>query len=103
MGAAPGVVRAIEHVGITVPDIEEASAFLEAAFGAEVLYDMKPDPGALQVDSALDSEATLGIRPGALWKSSRMLRLGDGPSIELFEYSDEEQAAPAIASDFGIQ
>ena len=46
MGASrQGVVRAIEHIGITVPDIEEASAFLEKAFGAEVIYDMKPDPG----------------------------------------------------------
>lgn len=103
MGAAPGVVRAIEHIGITVPNIEEASAFLVSAFGAEVIYDMKPDPGAAQVDSALDSQATLGIRPGALWKSSQMLKIGEGPSIELFEYSDEVQAAPAIASDIGIQ
>jgi len=103
MGAVPGVVRAIEHIGITVPDIEEASAFLEKAFGAEVIYDMKPDPGASQVDSALDSQSTLGIRPGALWKASRMLRLGEGPSIELFEYSDEQQARAAIASDIGIQ
>ncbi len=98
-----GVVRAIEHIGITVPNIEEASAFLEAAFGAEVLYDMKPNPGAQEVNSDLDSQSTLGIRPGAKWLSSRMLRLGEGPSIELFEYSDEVQRDPAIASDFGIQ
>lgn len=103
MGDRGRVVRAIEHIGITVPDIEEASAFLEAAFGAEVIYDMKPDPGAVQVNTAFDSESTLGIRPGALWKASRMLRIGEGPSVELFEYEDEAQAPPSIASDFGLQ
>lgn len=96
-------VRAIEHVGITVPDIEEASAFLKAAFGAEVLYDMQPDSEAVHVDSDIDAQATLGIRPGALWKRSRMMRLGTGPSIELFEYEEKVQAPATIASDIGIQ
>jgi catechol 2,3-dioxygenase-like lactoylglutathione lyase family enzyme len=98
-----GVVRAIEHIGITVPSIEEASAFLEAAFGAEVLYDMQPSPGKEEVNSDLDSQSTLGIGPNARWKSSRMLKLGRGPSIELFEYTDDVQRDPAIASDYGIQ
>ena len=85
------------------PTLRRPRLFFEAAFGAEVLYDMKPNPGAQEVNSDLDSQSTLGIRPGAKWLSSRMLRLGEGPSIELFEYSDEVQRDPAIASDFGIQ
>ena len=31
------IVRAIDHVGLTVPDIEAATEFLVAAFGAEVV------------------------------------------------------------------
>ena len=99
----PDPVRAIEHIGITVPSIEEASAFLVAAFGAEVVYDMRPDPDRATGGTGPDSQATLGIRPGAIWKSSQMLKIGNGPSIELFEYEDEDQRAPVIASDYGLQ
>lgn len=37
-------VRAIEHVGITVPDLEAATQFFVEAFGAEKLYDMLEAP-----------------------------------------------------------
>lgn len=37
-------VRAIEHVGITVPDMEAATRFFVEAFGAEKLYDMLDAP-----------------------------------------------------------
>ena len=37
-------VRAIEHVGITVPDLEEATRFFAEAFGAEMIYDMIDTP-----------------------------------------------------------
>jgi catechol 2,3-dioxygenase-like lactoylglutathione lyase family enzyme len=30
-------IRAIEHVGITVPDLEQATTFFTKAFGAETL------------------------------------------------------------------
>jgi catechol 2,3-dioxygenase-like lactoylglutathione lyase family enzyme len=39
---SPGV-RGIDHVGITVPSIPEASAFLTEALGAEVVFDMQPE------------------------------------------------------------
>lgn len=34
----PSSVRGIDHIGITVPDIEKATLFFERAFGAQVLY-----------------------------------------------------------------
>ena len=37
-------VRAIEHVGLTVPDLEEATTFFAEAFGAVKLYDMIDEP-----------------------------------------------------------
>ncbi len=96
--------RGIEHIGITVPDIEEATAFLVAALDAEILYDMQ-GPSAETVDEEADrrSQAQLGTRPGTRWIGSRMLRLGDGPSIELFEYADDGQRPSVTASDLGIQ
>jgi catechol 2,3-dioxygenase-like lactoylglutathione lyase family enzyme len=75
-------VRAIEHVGITVPDIEEATRFFVEAFGAQQLYDMLDEPlGGPEV------EAGLGIPAGAVIEVIGMLRLGNGPNLELFSYS----------------
>jgi catechol 2,3-dioxygenase-like lactoylglutathione lyase family enzyme len=98
---SPGV-RAIDHVGITVPSIPEASAFLVAALGAEVVYDMRPEVPSTS-DPGPDDQARLGVRAGVRWKSSRLLRLGEGASIELFEYDDAQQRTPPTVSDLGIQ
>jgi catechol 2,3-dioxygenase-like lactoylglutathione lyase family enzyme len=104
---ATSTVRGIEHVGITVPDIEEASAFLVSAFGAEVIYDLEPtgsrDLSEQDPDADDSDQATLGVRPGTRWIKSRVLRLGEGPSIELFEYADDEARPPATPGDLGIQ
>jgi catechol 2,3-dioxygenase-like lactoylglutathione lyase family enzyme len=39
-----GIIRAIEHVGLTVPDMEQATTFFAEAFGAQYLYDMLDEP-----------------------------------------------------------
>lgn len=91
-------IRAIEHIGITVPDIEEATHFLSTALGAEKIYDMLEQP-----ISGPAIEAGLGIPPGATILSIRMMRLGNGPNIELFAYSGIEQRPPVIPSDYGLQ
>ena len=75
-------VRAIEHIGITVPDLEQATQFFAEAFGAEKIYDMLDEPLA-----GPEVEAGLGIPSGARIEAIRMLRLGEGPNLELFTYS----------------
>jgi catechol 2,3-dioxygenase-like lactoylglutathione lyase family enzyme len=98
-------VRAIDHVGLTVPNISEATDFLVAAFGAERVYDMQPvapGPDAPAAGAAPSDQARLGIRPGARWRSSCLLRLGEGASIELFEYEDPEQREAHTVGDLGI-
>ncbi|GMA55222.1 hypothetical protein GCM10025857_65790 [Alicyclobacillus contaminans] len=35
------ITRGIDHVGVTVPDIEEATDFFKKALGAKVAYDNK--------------------------------------------------------------
>lgn len=91
-------VRAIEHVGITVPDLEAATQFFVDAFGAEKLYDMLEKPL-----SGVAVEVGLGIPSGAVISAIRMLRLGNGPNIELFTYTNVEQSRPVLPSDLGIQ
>ncbi len=99
------IVRAIDHVGLTVPDIEAATEFLVAAFGAEVVYDMAPvaaTADAPAADATPSDQARLGIRPAARWRSSRLLRLGEGASIELFDYEDPDQREAHTVADLGI-
>ena len=91
-------VRAIEHIGITVPDLEQATVFFAEAFGAEHVYDM--------IDAPLSGpaiESGLGVPAGATIKAIRMLRLGEGPNLELFVYSGTEQREPVRPSDLGVQ
>jgi catechol 2,3-dioxygenase-like lactoylglutathione lyase family enzyme len=92
------VIRAIEHIGITVPDLEQATDFFMDAFGAEKIYDMLDEPLA---GSAV--EIGLGIPQGARIEAIRMLRLGEGPNLELFTYSGTAQREPVVPSDYGLQ
>ena len=91
-------VRAIEHIGLTVPDLEQATTFFAEAFGAEHVYDM--------IDEALSGpaiESGLGVPAGATIEAIRMLRLGNGPNLELFTYSGVPQRDPLVPSDYGLQ
>lgn len=96
-------VRAIDHVGITVPDLKEAARFFVDAFGAEVIFEMNSHRDTSDESVLADEQAKLGTRPTARWTRTLVLRLGDGPSIELFEYEDSERLPPPTPSDLGIQ
>jgi catechol 2,3-dioxygenase-like lactoylglutathione lyase family enzyme len=96
-----GLPRGVDHLGITVPDLEAASAFLVQAFGAVPLYDNmtrdKPPFGGIE------AQRVLGVVRGAEVVAMRMLKLGNGPGIELFEMRAPEQAKAARTSDIGLQ
>ena len=97
----------IDHLGITVPDIDAASGFLAGALGAQVIRDVIVDgvpvgspsrPGFLSRFAQM-----LGARPGASLWAVRILGLGGGPCIELFQYRNVDQQPPAVHSDLGMQ
>jgi catechol 2,3-dioxygenase-like lactoylglutathione lyase family enzyme len=94
-------VRGIDHVGLTVPDLEEATRFLVDALGAEVTRDIlkKSDPAR---DSA-EVQRRLGIPSTVVQRAIRVLRLPDGLLIELFEYEGPEQRDAVVSSDVGWQ
>ncbi|WP_228558612.1 VOC family protein, partial [Myxococcus sp. AB056] len=82
--ASPGV-RGIDHIGVTVPDLEAATAFFIEALGAEVLYDslakgQPPQEGP-------DLQRRLRFLPGSSIRAMRLLRLGSGPSLEPVPYT----------------
>ncbi|WP_455770529.1 VOC family protein, partial [Streptomyces diastaticus] len=93
-------VRGIDHVGVTVPDLEAATRFLVDALGAEVLYDTLP-AGQGPVGGP-ETEQRLGVPPGTRQLAIRMMALPDGPGLELFAYEPPGRS-PALPSDLGWQ
>lgn len=94
-------LHGIDHIGVTVPDIEQATTFFKQAFGAKIAYDnQKPSDQALK---GPDTEKTLGLNEGAQVVHMRMISFENSVSIELFEFKNTEQRDPAIVSDFGVQ
>jgi catechol 2,3-dioxygenase-like lactoylglutathione lyase family enzyme len=93
--------RGIDHIGVTVPDIEAAARFLEAALGATTVYDVQrpSDPPI----AGEDVERQLGMPHGAEIVHMRLMRLGAGPSLELFQFARTEQRPSALLNDFGLQ
>jgi catechol 2,3-dioxygenase-like lactoylglutathione lyase family enzyme len=83
--ALPGLLG-VEHIGLTVPDLEAATAFFVDVLGAEALFEA--GPFASEDDWM---ERHLGVHPRAAIRRLRMLRLAAGPSVELFEYSSPDQ------------
>ena len=66
-----------------MPNAEQATTFLCAALGAELVYE-----GLLRADSPIggpDIECELGFLEGTRLRCVRLIRLTDGPNIEIFE------------------
>jgi catechol 2,3-dioxygenase-like lactoylglutathione lyase family enzyme len=94
-------VRGIDHVAMTVPNLDDASRFLEAALGAKPIYDdLKRGEPPLQ---GAQVERQLDLAVGTSLVAMRMLRVANGPGIELFEVKSEHQQPPARPSDLGLQ
>jgi catechol 2,3-dioxygenase-like lactoylglutathione lyase family enzyme len=89
-GALPGL-RGVEHIGLTVPDLGTATQFFVDVLGAAPLYEVGPFASE---DNWM--ERHLGVHPRAIVRRLRMLRLANGLSLELFEYSspDQDHARP---------
>lgn len=94
-------IRGIDHIGITVPDMEEATEFLHNAFGAKVAYDSKkPEEGAMGGE---EIEKILGLKKGSEVVHMRVVSIGNSISMELFQYQGIEQRKPSNPDDLGIQ
>ncbi|WIB59368.1 VOC family protein [Curtobacterium sp. MCLR17_007] len=95
------VVRGVDHIGLTVPDIDQATDFFVDGFDAVALYDrfLRSEP----VRGDLDVQRRLGIPHTMAQGALRMLALPNGPGLELFEYHGRGQRAAARPSDLGWQ
>lgn len=82
-------VHGVQHIGLTVPNMEEAVRFFSTMFGAETVMEC----GSVDVDDAFMLRR-LGVPAGRRIKDQRVIRCGNGGNIELFEYSGEPAPAP---------
>jgi catechol 2,3-dioxygenase-like lactoylglutathione lyase family enzyme len=96
------IITGIDHIGINVPDIDTATVFLQQAFGAEIIYESynKQQP---PLELPNETSATLNLAPHAKLHSCRMIKIGKGVNIELFEIHVDGQREPVKSSDFGLQ
>ena len=97
MDRAPG--RGINHVGLTVPDLEQATEFLQKALDAKFVYNGLTDNDPPR--KGADTERQLGLTSGTMIIKQRLLRIGNGPNLEIFEIVTEEQKKPVRLQDSG--
>ncbi|MCY4151647.1 MAG: VOC family protein [Aestuariivita sp.] len=80
--AAANSILGLHHIGFTVPDMEQAVAFFADVFGAITIMEC----GSVEVDDAFMAKH-LGVPQGAKIADQRVVQIGRGGSLELFEYS----------------
>lgn len=87
----------MDHVGITVPDLDEAEHFLVDVLGAVGVYTL---PGKRADDDWMAVQ--LGVHPRTEIREIRFYRLGHGTNLEVFTYDAADgQAGPPRNSDIG--
>jgi len=92
----PGLAG-VEHVGFTVPDLDEATRFFVDVIGCELVYSLGP----FQSEGPWMAEH-LNVHPRAVMKELRFFRCANGPNFEVFEYqSPDQRPDPPRNSDVG--
>ena len=95
-----GFIRGIEHVAMTVPDMEDGIRFLEQAFGATVLYrHLKLTDEPLKGPGVAKMNA---LPAGATMRGLCQLRLGNAANIELFQIDGVRRTQAAQINDMGL-
>ncbi|MGV2872207.1 VOC family protein [Colwellia sp. E150_009] len=93
----PGM-RGSQHVGFTVPDVKEATAFFKDILGCESFYNIGPF-GPFDDNWMTEN---LNVHKKAVIKTAHLMRCGNGPALEIFEYtSPDQRKTPPRNSDIG--
>ena len=82
----PGL-RGTDHIGITVPDLEQATDFFVNVIGCEQFFDLGP----IRAEGDWMA-AHLNVHPRAAVRKLRFFRCMNGSNYEVFEYEAPEQA-----------
>ena len=87
----------VDHVGVTVPNLQQAITFFTEVLGADFLFDFAEGPGT---NNPADLNRAFGVPADSKLRIA-MLRLGPTLNLELMEYetSDQRRVMPRN-SDF---
>ena len=93
----PGV-RGVNHIGLTVPDIEQAETFFSDVLGCEKATSFGP----FRDDAGTFMQDLLDVDPRAVVNQITLMRCGFGSNIELFSYdAPDQQTVRPRNSDIG--
>ncbi|MDX8533046.1 VOC family protein [Mesorhizobium sp. VK25A] len=81
----PGL-RGTDHIGFTVPDLDEAVHFFVEVIGCEPFYELGP----FRSDGDW-METHLNVHPRTVMKRLKFLRCRHGSNFEIFEYAAQDQ------------
>lgn len=81
----PGL-RGTDHIGFTVPDLDEAVEFFVNVIGCEVFYELGPFRSD---DDWMHTH--LNVHPRAVMTKQRFLRCRNGSNFEIFEFDAPDQ------------
>jgi catechol 2,3-dioxygenase-like lactoylglutathione lyase family enzyme len=96
----PGIpgLRGTDHIGFTVPDIEEATRFFVDVIGCELVYSL----GRIEDVDGDWMKKQLNVDPRAVIRDLRLLRCRHGSNFEIFEYViDGQIQTQPRNSDYG--
>ncbi len=92
----PGL-RGTEHIGFTVPDLDEAERFFVDVIGCELVYSLGP---FIRDDDWMAEH--LNVHPRSVMRELRFFRCGYGPNFEIFQWeAADAQASQPRNSDIG--
>jgi len=95
-GPLPGL-RQVDHIGFTVPNLDQARDFLVDVLGCEYMYTLGP----YQSDDNWMAEH-LGVAKDTVMRRLHFFRLNGAAIFEVFEYEAREQTTePPRNSDVG--
>jgi glyoxylase I family protein len=81
----PGLTG-VDHIGFTVPDLEQAARFLVDVLGCEYMYTLGP-----YQDDGDWMTRHLNVDPRAVMQQLHFFRCGDRAIFEVFQYSAPDQ------------
>ncbi|MDG6080250.1 VOC family protein [Erythrobacter litoralis] len=92
--------RGIEHIGMTVPNHETAVRFFGDALGAEILFSL-----VTKSDESMGAEELgpkNGLAAGTAIVAVTMMRLRNGPNLEIFEIDYPKGQPVRGIAEFGL-
>lgn len=85
----PGL-RGTEHIGFTVPNLDDADDFFVRILGCERIYSLGP----FQHDDSDWMTTQLGLHPRTVMRRLNFYRCGFGPNFEVFEFEPADGQNP---------